>query len=451
MPDIHAKLFSPSKAEGWFACAGRPVMEAPFPDTSNDSSRDGSARHLVCATALKDGHAVDAFVGREVVFWIHPESESSGECFREKFDLMAARETIEQAHAVIYKADWVEEDQDYVDIIRKLAQGGELHVEQSLDFRRFIECTDDADGFGTGDAVILKPLADSTYELIVADRKTGYHEVPVERNKQLLLYALGAYDEHSLVYDISRVRLIIHQRSAREWDCSVEDLLQFAQEARSRAISVTNAVAMHGKVDAAEWQATFLNPDPSEDACRYCKAMATCPAMQAKVQQVVGADFDELANPETEVPKLGNIDDAYLSTAMAATGLIEDWIKAVRGEVERRLLAGQQVPGFKLVLGKAGARAWRDTDTAESTLKAMRLRVEEMYDLKLISPTSAEKLTKGDKPAIGPKQWKKLQPLIGRADPKPSVAPVDDKRDAYTPPNAADDFQPVADEAADLA
>lgn len=423
MPDIHAKLFSPSKAEGWFACAGRPVMEAPFPDTGNQASDEGTARHKVVAFCLDTDNTVANHVGEPV--------DIGGK-------------------TITYKADWVEEDQDYVDTIRALAAGGELHVEQSLDFRRFIECTDDADGFGTGDAVILKPLADGTYELIVADRKTGYHEVPVERNKQLLLYALGAYDEHSLVYDISRVRLIIHQRSAREWDCSVADLLQFAQEARSRAISVTNAVAMHGKVDADEWARTFLNPDPSEDACRYCKAMATCPAMQAKVQDTVGADFEEMAAGEVELNAEG-ASDAELSKCMAATGLIEDWIKAIRGEVERRLLAGGQVPGFKLVLGKAGARAWKDTDTAESTLKAMRLRVEEMYDLKLISPTSAEKLTKGDKPAIGPKQWKKLQPLIGRADPKPSVAPVDDKRDAYTPPNAADDFQPVADEAADLA
>jgi hypothetical protein len=419
----HAKLFSPSKAEGWFACAGRPVMEADYPDTGNKSSDEGTARHEVCALCLLDtepGKQIGpaAFVGRVM------------------------------SNGVAYQADWVEEDQDYVDTVRARAEGGDLHVEQQVDFRRFIECTDPEDGFGTGDAVILKPLDDRTYELIVVDRKTGYHEVPVERNKQLLLYALGAYDEHSLVYDISRVRLIIHQRSAREWDCSVQELLEFAQQARSRAISVQNAVAMHGKVPDSEWHATFLNPQPTEDACRYCKAMATCPAMQAKVQDTVGADFEEMAAGEVELNAEG-ASDAELSTCMAATGLIEDWIKAIRAEVERRLLTGQEVPGFKLVLGKAGARAWKDGDVAEAALKSMRLRIEEMYDLKVISPTSAEKLTKGDKPVIGPKQWKKLQDHITRSEPKPSVAPQSDKRDAYTPTPAVDDFQPVVDEAAD--
>lgn len=433
---MHAKLFSPSKAEGWFACAGRVVMEAAYPDKSSEYSRDGTARHAVCAYCLTDTANAADLVGYYV-------------------DVVTSRifmpeVTDDLTNAIEYVEDWAEEDQDYVDTVRALAEGGDLHVEQKVDFRRFIDATDPEDGFGTGDAIILKPLADSTYELIVIDRKTGYHEVPVERNKQLLLYALGAYDEHSLVYDISRVRLIIHQRRAREWDCSAEDLLAFSEEARSRAITVVNAVRMHGQVDQAEWERTFLNQSPSEDACRYCKAMATCPSMQRHVQQTVDADFEEIAAGEADMtwmPKPG----AALGVLMAATGLIEDWIKAVRAEVERRLLAGESVDGFKLVLGKAGNRAWTNGDEVETTLKSMRLKVEEMYDLKLISPTTAEKLTKGEKPPIGPKQWKKLQAQITRAEPKPSVAPVSDKRDVWVPPNVADDFQPVAEESTDLA
>lgn len=415
----HAKLFSPSKAEGWFACAGRSVLEAGFPDKGNGYSDDGTARHAVCATALLKGANVAAWVG----------------------------ETTE--NSVVYKADWVDEDQDYVDVVRAMAEGGELFVEQKLDFRRFVECTDPDDGFGTGDAVVLKPIGDGAYELIVIDRKTGYVEVGVERNKQLMLYALGAYDEHSLVYDIRRVRLVIHQRRAQEWDCSIEELLAFAAEARSRAITVVNAVAMHGQIDQAEWEATFLNQQPSVEACAYCKAMATCPSMARTVQQTVGADF------ETITERMGDIDgpdvpgmlpEVNLASAMAACDVIEDWIKAVRAEVERRLLAGIDVPGFKLVLGKAGARAWRDADEAEAELKKMRLKVEDMYDLKVISPTSAEKLSKakGDaKPLLGPRQWTKLQAHITRSEPKPSVAPESDKRDRYTPPNLSDDFTPV--------
>jgi hypothetical protein len=432
VPDIHAKLCSPSGADGWFACAGRVVMEAGFPDSGNEYSHDGTARHTVVAACLSKDQQVASWVGHKVPL------DAKGE------------------RRVTYLAEWVDEDQDYVDTIRALADGGDLFVERVVNFEAFTEVK--GDSFGTADAIILKPLPNGTHELIVADRKTGYHEVPAEHNKQLQLYALGAYDEYRLVYDISRVRLVIHQRGAREWDCSIEDLMQFAQEARSRAVTVVNAVTMHGQVDQGEWERTFLNQAPTEDACRYCKAMTTCPSMQATIQADVGASFEQIVDgsalEDGKLPAMRG--EVPLHVQMKAVGLVEDWCKAVRAEVERRLLAGEEVTGFKLVLGKAGARGWKDTDEAEAALKSMRLKVEEMYDLKLISPTSAEKLAKaksGEKPVLGPRQWTKLQPLIGRSDPKPSVAPITDKRDAYVPPRVEDDFQqlPAEEAGADLA
>jgi hypothetical protein len=442
MPDIHAKLCSPSGADGWFACPGRVVMEAGFPDKGSEYSDDGTARHAVVAHVLKNGGQVADLVDTEIHFWRHDESDSSGVAF--PWEELAPE--VDIVKTIEYREEWLDEDHDYVTTVRALAEGGELFVEQQVNFER--HTTVQGDSFGTADAVILKPLADSTHELIIVDRKTGYHEVPVEHNRQLKLYALGAHDEHSLVYDISRVRLIIHQRGAREWDCSIEELLEFAQEARSRAITVVNAVEMHGKVDRAEWERTFLNQHPSEDACRYCKAMATCPSMQRAVQTNVSADFSDIASGDADMEWMPK-DDVELGTLMAAVPLVEDWCKAVRAEVERRLLAGDEVPGFKLVLGKAGNRKWASDADAEAALKAMRLKVEEMYDLTLISPTSAEKLAKAK--VIGPRQWPKLQSLITRADPKPSVAPASDKRDAYVPPKVEDDFTAVADEATDLA
>ena len=68
----------------------------------------------------------------------------------------------------------------------------------------------------------------------------------------------------------------------------------------------------------------------------------------------------------------------------------------------------------------------------------MRLKVEEMFDLKLISPTTAEKLAKAG--TIGPRQWKKLQEQYAQSQGKPSVAPASDKRPALTVAATADDF-----------
>lgn len=416
MPDTHAKLFSPSAAEGWFACPGRPIMEAEFPDQSNAASDVGTARHTVVANCLTPGY-------------VAPSDTPA--------DWVGERIVVRDGEHVHYSADWVDEDTDYVETVRRMAEFGVLLVEQQVDFSRWTGVL--GDSFGTLDAGIIAPLTDGTHELIVIDRKTGYHEVPVERNKQLMLYALGMLARYDLEYDITRVRLVIHQRAAREWVCTVQELLAFGEEVSSAAQMVRWAVRDHGRT--ADWHAVHLNPKPTEDACRYCRAMAVCPSMQSAIQDAMQSDFDPLDAPP---PALATGD--ALALAMRSAGMVEDWIKAVRAEVERRLLAGQGVEGFKLVLGKAGNRAWKDG--AEAALKSMRLKVEEMYDLSLISPTTAEKLTKakdGEKPVIGPRQWAKLQALIGRSEPRPSVAPTTDKRDAWSPPDPAQDFQPLID------
>ncbi|EMV0175196.1 DUF2800 domain-containing protein, partial [Acinetobacter baumannii] len=100
----------------------------------------------------------------------------------------------------------------------------------------------------------------------------------------------------------------------------------------------------------------------------------------------------------------------------------------VDSAVHQKMHAGEAIPGFKMVQGKKGNRTWTDAEEAEKLLKSMRLKTEQMYDLKLISPTKAEALKKDE--AIGPRQWTKIEALITQADGKPTVAPESDKRPA---------------------
>jgi hypothetical protein len=136
------------------------------------------------------------------------------------------------------------------------------------------------------------------------------------------------------------------------------------------------------------------------------------------------------------------VSDDWLAACMDKADLIEDWVKAVRAEVERRLMAGQQVPGYKVVQGKMGHRKWADPATAEATMKTMRLKESEMYDFKLISPTTAEKLAKAK--TIGPRQWPQLKELITQTQGKPHVAPESDPRLALTLTPVVDEFQDVS-------
>jgi hypothetical protein len=95
--------------------------------------------------------------------------------------------------------------------------------------------------------------------------------------------------------------------------------------------------------------------------------------------------------------------------------------------VERRLLAGKFTDArYKLVEGRMGNREFEDEEAAEAEMKAMRLKVDEMYTKKLISAPQAEKLLKES----NPRKWAKLQKMIVQRQGKPSVAPASDKRPA---------------------
>lgn len=397
-------LLSPSSAARWMACPGSVAACEGLPDKSSEFADEGTAAHELAALCLVEGGTAADRIGLKIA---------------------AGRE----GRVFTVDVDMATHVQAYVDYVRALVQstGGELLVEQRLSIEHI---TGEPGARGTADAVIL---ADG--ELIVADLKYG-RGVPVDAddNPQLQIYALAALREFCALGDFQAVRLVIHQPrlgSVSEWAQPVADLEQFGQ------------VAWNAAVDTRAADAPRV---PGEKQCKFCRAKANCPALAARVQQEVGADFDVIATSsqaQVVAPvKTSAADD--LARALAAADLIEAWLKAVRAEVETRLLAGVPVPGWKLVQGKRGNRRWTSEEEAEAVLKAMRVKHDQMYDYSLISPTTAEKLAKGN--FIGPRQWPKVAALITQAEGKPSVAPESDKRPALVLSAVADDFESVATE-----
>jgi hypothetical protein len=400
MAGTHA-LLSPSAAEKWMGCPGSLLMEKGEVDKGSAHADEGTAAHFLASECL----AYQAYPAAHLKKRIEVMPEGA----RWQGDLI--------------EGPWFEVDSDmanhveaYVSVVRGYAKDGALFIEQRLPITTW---TGEPDAAGTSDAVVLT----SDGELIVVDLKYGMGElVSPERNKQLMIYALAAYEEFSMVGDIKTVRLVIHQprvhHAPQEWPVSVQDLALFGDEVRVAAKAALTCYNEGHEILA-----------PSDAACRWCKAGEKCPARIKQLTAAIGADFEDLTKPDAQVPPVGT--GPTLAQKMAACDLIEKWIKAVRGKVEAELFAGNEVPGYKLVMGKKGARAWLNADDAEATLKSMRLKVEEMYDMKVISPTSAEKIfgDKGTAPSV--KRWNKLQGLITQTDGKPSVAPESDKRAAY--------------------
>lgn len=421
--------WSASKFESLMLCPGKVVLEDGAPDNTSAYAAEGTAAHQVLTWALQEDMPASAYIGR--VIYLDEHGRVCGYA-AQRFEFEVTADMAEHVQTCV----------DYCLAAR--GDDGILFADIRVNYSSYLEVLEET-AWGTADVIICRGD-----ELTVVDFKYGRGvEVSAERNPQMSLYGLGALQAYQgLAADFSRVRMAISQprlsKAPSEWDCSVEELETWARHHARPAVGACNSASAAWAEEHRrdEWHATFLRP--AEKACKFCKAKATCPALREVVLELA------TGNPAPATPEEFNeltvstpTDDSaeVLSFCLSKVDMVEDWCKAVRAEVERRLLAGDKVPGYKLVQGRAGARQWSDPKEAEKLLReTFRLPIEKAYDLKLISPTSAEKLAKaGD---IGPRQWPKAQGLITRSEGKAHVAPESDPRPALVA--AIDEFENLA-------
>lgn len=384
MPDVHARL-SASGAKRWMSCPPSVVLEEQFPDTGSTYADEGTFAHSLAELLLR-----------------YNNDEISKKTYTTRLNKLKANSYYSQ-EMQDYIEDYARSVWEIVNETKAACPDALILFEQRLDFSDYVP-----DGFGTGDVVIV---ADDLVNII--DLKYGKGVgVSAENNPQLRLYGVGAYMEHSMLYDIQRVRMTIIQ--PRLENVSVEELpagelLQWVEE----NVKPKAALAMAGEGDFQVG-----------DHCRFCKARATCRAR---------ANYGlELAKLEFEEPELLSIEE--IGEVLRRADDLVRWVKDISDYAYQEALKGTAFDGWKLVEGRSN-RKYTDETIIAGVLDKEGFKDEQYH--KLVGVTDLEKL-------LGKKRFETLlteQGYVIKPEGKPVLVPEKDNRPAIsTADSAKDDF-----------
>lgn len=372
-----AHAFLPASASNrWSQCPGSAKLAALYPPTDTAFTREGTLAHEV-AEAVASGNTPLYHV---------MEKKVTGDGVSVKLE---APDPDMIRHAEAYR--------DYIDGL--LQPGTTKMLEQRVDFSDWVP-----GGFGTADCILLHP--DGCMDVI--DYKYGQGvAVSAVGNPQMQLYGLGAMADYGFAYEVEKVRLHIFQPrkdNISAWETDADHLFQFGQYISGRA-------------------AAALGPDPelhAGDHCKFCPHAGHCPELASHCISAVTQG--STLCPEEPTKSLSA--DA-VARLLSMEPMISAWLKKLKEQALADALAGKELPGYKLVEGKAGNRKWSDELKVAAALDAAGVPREDYTTLQLLSPAAMDK-------ALGKKRAAELLAgLTERAPASPTLAPVSDKRKEY--------------------
>ena len=372
MATQHAKLGA-SSSERWINCPASVKACEKIPNTNSNYAAEGTAAHELAEKCLMTITPAKNYIGLTI-------------------------------NNFVVTADMAMHVQNYVDYVTSISDV--LMSEQRVDFSRWVH-----DGFGTADAIAID---EKNKTLHVIDLKFGQGvAVYAQGNTQAQLYALGAYDMLSHIYEIDFITMHIHQpriTNVTDWTITVDELLEFGDFVKQRA-----EIALSD------------NPpfNPIEKACMWCAAKSTCGALAQKTFDVVTADFSIVNDPK--LLPIESLTTERVAQIIDNLPLIESWIKSVKDHAYN-LANANQLKGYKLVAGR-GSRKWNaDDDAIKSALTALNVNPIKQ---ELISVAQAEKL-------ISKENKSSFSNLYETLAGNPTLAKSDDKRPALK--NVLDEF-----------
>lgn len=348
---------------------------------------EGTLAHHICEMCLNEGSDAAAFLG--------------------------STHNVE-GHSFTVDDEMVEHCQSYVDFCFSLDYS-EAWVEERVDLAKLWGGNPPEPIFGTADFVAFHG---ETNTLHVVDLKYGRGDVDPTDNPQAQAYALGAMLSLGINSAAEVYVHIVQPRSqgvkgVKTWRTSGLDLLIWGKE--------TLVPGVEKMIDPAA-------PLVAGDHCKFCPAMAVCPALKQIARETSRTQFDPIP------PKPEDLTDVELSEILDRADVISQWIAAVRAEASTRIDTGALVPGYKLV-PKRATRRYPDAKQVEVAL------TEQGWDhLFKKTPLSPAQIEKKD---LGTYQWLEANGLIEKSSSGTTLVADHDPRDALVQRRAKDEFDAI--------
>lgn len=376
-PKIHSTL-SASSAHRWLSAPPLPQLEKLFPKDASPMAAEGTAAHALCEYKLRKA------LGQKIK---RPASDFDND------DMEA------------YTDDYCSYVMEEFQKANLNHPGTTVLIEQRLDFSKYVP-----DGFGTGDCIII---ADGLMHII--DFKYGKGvRVAAENNPQMKLYALGALNNYSMLYNRpDTIEMTIFQPrigNISTWSLETDTLLHWAKtELKEKAELAING---QGVVKYGPWL-QFSN----------CNAVLRVRYDEYKKLQALQLKSPHLMNNEEIEEVLANVDE-----------LIK-WANQVKAYAQDLTINhGKQWTGFKVVEGRS-IRRYKDEAKVAQVAKANGFT--NIYQQSLLPITKLEKV-------MGKKNFDELLgPYIYKPAGKLTLVPNSDKRPAVDTTNAQDEFTEV--------
>ena len=397
-PEKHA-LLSASSAHRWLRCTAAPLFEAQFPESTSEYAEEGRLAHAICELKV-----IKKFTTQLT------QRTYAARLNKLKKDPLYTDEMDKTSD--LYLEHLTDRAMQY-DAVPNVA------AEVQVDFSDYVP-----DGFGTCDCIMI-----GGDTLSITDYKHG-KGVPVsaEGNPQMRLYALGALKRYKPVYGNS-IRKV----------CMTIDQPRIQDEPSSETITVEELIDWGDSIKppAAKAYFGFGTFAPGEH-CRFCRGKAVCKARAD--QNTALEDFRDCVPQNGEKPPAvgrGVLTDEEVGDLLIRGKELVKWYNDLEEYALSTILKGGTIPGWKAVAGRSN-RTFTDTDAALAAAVAAGYDKSLLYELKPKTLTEVEKL-------MGKTEFaEKLGGFVIKPVGKPTLAPLTDKREAYSP--AAADFTGVSDE-----